>query len=38
LATIEACPVKLMVLNQARNEGLGGKYGYGYGYGYGNAA
>jgi exopolysaccharide/PEP-CTERM locus tyrosine autokinase len=38
LSTIEACPVKLAVLNQARNEGLGGKYGYGYGYGYGNAA
>jgi protein-tyrosine kinase len=34
LATIEACPVKLMVLNQARsnNQDI---YGYGYGYGYG---
>ena len=38
LATIESCPVKLAVLNQARNESLGGKYGDGYGYGYGNAA
>jgi receptor protein-tyrosine kinase len=34
LSTIEACPVKLMVLNQARTRGLGA-YGYGYGYGYG---
>lgn len=36
LATIESCPIKLMVLNQARplDEGAGG-YGYGYGYGYG---
>ena len=36
LATIEACPVKLMVLNQSR-EGNSGGYGYGYGqsYGYG---
>jgi exopolysaccharide/PEP-CTERM locus tyrosine autokinase len=32
LATIEACPVKLMVLNQARSTMTGG-YGYGYGYG-----
>ena len=32
LVTIEACPVKLMVLNQART---GAKDGYGYGYGYG---
>jgi protein-tyrosine kinase len=37
LVAIESCPVKMLVLNQARNEGLGGKYGYGYGYGYGNA-
>ena len=35
LSTIEACPVKLMVLNQARTRGLGA-YGYGYGYGYGS--
>jgi len=38
LSTIEACPVKLMVLNQARSTMTGG-YGYGYGsgqnYGYG---
>lgn len=35
LATIEACPVKLMLLNQARTISKGG-YGYGYGYGYGH--
>ncbi len=34
LATIEACPVKLMVLNQARVVSKGA-YGYGYGQGYG---
>lgn len=39
LSNIESCPVKLLVLNQARvaargTYGLG--YGYGYGYGYGN--
>jgi Mrp family chromosome partitioning ATPase len=36
LAAIEACPLKLMVLNKARS-GAGGAYGenYGYGYGYG---
>ncbi len=33
LSTIESCPIKLMVLNQVRNRGLGA-YGYGYGYGY----
>jgi len=33
LATIEACPIKLMVLNKARTVSQGG-YGYGYGYGY----
>lgn len=32
---IEACPVKLMVLNQARQASTDG-YGYGYGYGYGH--
>jgi protein-tyrosine kinase len=32
LAAIEACPVKLLVLNKARTTG-GGAYGYGYGYG-----
>lgn len=34
LSTIEACPVKMMVLNQAKAGGVGG-YGYGQGYGYG---
>ena len=34
LATIEACPVKLLLLNQARTLSMEG-YGYGYGYGYG---
>ena len=33
LSTIETCPVKLMVLNQARTTAKDG-YGYGYGYGY----
>ena len=35
IATLEACPVKMMVLNQARQTASSG-YGYGYGYGYGN--
>ena len=35
LATIEACPVKLMLLNQARTASAGSNQGYGYGYGYG---
>lgn len=34
LATIESCPLKLMVLNKASRD-VGGTYGYGYGYGYG---
>lgn len=39
LATIETCPVKLMLLNQARTISKGGyergyRHGYGYGYGY----
>lgn len=34
LATIESCPVKLMLLNQARTVSKG-SYGYGYGHGYG---
>ena len=41
LATIEACPVKLMLLNQVRTNAGGGYgygYRYGYGYGYGNKA
>ena len=40
LATIETCPVRLMLLNKATGGldgayGRGGTYGYGYGYGYG---
>lgn len=35
LAAIESCPVKLMLLNQARSSAPDG-YGYGYGYGYAN--
>jgi exopolysaccharide/PEP-CTERM locus tyrosine autokinase len=35
LSNIESCPVKLLVLNQARTAALG-TYGYGYGYGYGS--
>jgi protein-tyrosine kinase len=39
LAAIETCPVKMMVLNKARPDAIGGYggyggYGYGYGYGY----
>lgn len=37
LATIEACPIKLMLLNQAAVSRQDA-YGYGYGYGYGNAS
>ena len=33
LSTIEACPVKLMMLNKGR-AATSGNYGYGYGYGY----
>ncbi|MDR1996217.1 XrtA-associated tyrosine autokinase [Azonexus sp.] len=33
--TIQACPVKMMVLNQVRQASSDG-YGYGYGYGYGH--
>lgn len=37
LSTIEQCPIRLMVLNQARGASSGGyAYGYGYGYGYGH--
>ena len=32
LSTIESCPVKLMLLNQARATSTAG-YGYGYSYG-----
>jgi hypothetical protein len=38
LAAIDACPVKLVLLNQARTstqDGYGYGYGSGYGYGYG---
>jgi len=35
IAAIEACPVKMMLLNQARQASTDG-YGYGYGYGYGH--
>lgn len=35
LATLEACPVKLMLLNQATTS-TQDAYGYGYGYGYGS--
>lgn len=40
LSTIEACPIKLMVLNQVRSRGLstyGYSHGHGYGYGYEHA-
>lgn len=36
IAAIEACTVKMMLLNQARQSSTDG-YGYGYGYGYGHA-
>jgi len=35
VAMIEACPVKMMLLNKSTMQGPGGYYGYGYGYGYG---
>ncbi len=35
LATIESCPVRLLLLNRAQASAEGG-YGYGYGYGYGH--
>ena len=31
LATIESCPIKLMMLNKSRHSGPGAYYGYGYG-------
>lgn len=34
LSTIDACPVRMVLLNKARADSSGG-YGYGYGYGYG---
>lgn len=38
VATLEVCPVKMVVLNQATSNFEGHGYGYGYGYGYGNKA
>ena len=35
LATIEACPIKMMMLNKTRSTSAGSGYGYGYGYSYG---
>lgn len=35
ISAIEACPIKMMILNQARQASTDG-YGYGYGYGYGH--
>jgi protein-tyrosine kinase len=35
LATIEDCPVKMMMLNKGRAASSSDTYGYGYGYGYG---
>ena len=35
LSTIEACPVRMLLLNKSQTESIGG-YGYGYGYGYGH--
>ena len=42
LATIDACPVRMLVLNKARGDSIGGYgygrgYGHGYGYGFGAA-
>jgi protein-tyrosine kinase len=37
LSTIESCPIKLMLLNQAKGGGQEA-YGYGYGYGYGQGS
>lgn len=38
LSTIESCPIKMLLLNQARADAEGGyAAGYGYGYGYGQA-
>ena len=36
LSTIEACPVKMMMLNKGRSASGTDTYGYGYGYGYGS--
>jgi protein-tyrosine kinase len=37
LATIETCPVRMMLLNMSRASSPAGEYGYGHGYGYGAA-
>jgi exopolysaccharide/PEP-CTERM locus tyrosine autokinase len=37
LTAIEACPVRLLLLNRA-SAAAGSSYGYGYGYGYGSSA
>jgi protein-tyrosine kinase len=40
LATIESCPLKMLLLNQASDSAsgsYGSGYGYGYGYGYGDS-
>jgi receptor protein-tyrosine kinase len=37
VATIELCPIKLLMLNKTRQRGAGAYYGYGYGYGYGES-
>lgn len=37
LATLDACPIKLMIFNKARTTAQGA-YGYGYGYGYGHGS
>lgn len=34
LATIEACPIKMALLNKSTVQGPGSYYGYGYGYGH----
>lgn len=34
LATIESCPLKMLLLNQVRTDERGAGYGYGHGYGY----
>ncbi|MEJ6008015.1 XrtA-associated tyrosine autokinase [Paucibacter sp. AS339] len=41
LATIESCPLKMLLLNQASDSATGSYgsgYGYGYGYGYGDGS
>jgi len=39
LATIESCPVRMMLLNMSRSSSpVGDGYGYGHGYAYGGAS